>query len=270
MACKKKKDQFVTNVVIDDDRDVVDTVEIEEQEKQERLLFGVDSRVKANELLQNNITEFEWVARNKGCPNFWGRNLVGNNPLTKEEIDFLHDKGCKIGAIYTEVGEKNTEEEGQQIAKRMNAIALELGIPRGKAIFLEILEKDVVSYEFMLGFASELLSEGFVPAFKANTDAAFDFDREYSRGIQVDKEVFGKCLIWAVAPSLEEYEGVTTTHLFHPDNWLPFAPSGIARQDIAVWQYGKKCHPIDDNNGNKASFNVNLVKEENIILDKMF
>ena len=122
----------------------------------------------------------------------------------------------------------------------------------------------------MRGFASMLLNEGFTPGFKANTDAAFDFDREYSRGMQTDKEIFEKCLIWAVSPSLSEFDRVTTTHLIHPDNWMPFAPSGITRQDIAIWQYGKNCHPIADDSGVETTFNVNLVKDAKIIIEKMF
>ena len=85
-----------------------------------------------------------------------------------------------------------------------------------------------------------------------------------------DKEVFKKCLIWAVTPSLAEYERVTTTHLIHPDNWVPFAPSGITRQDIAIWQYGKNCHPIADDSGKETTFNVNLVRDAKIIIEKMF
>ena len=64
-----------------------------------RLLFGVDSKIQANDLLQNNIEEFEWIARNKIYPNFYGRYLTGENCLTKDEIKFLHSKGCKIAAI---------------------------------------------------------------------------------------------------------------------------------------------------------------------------
>lgn len=41
----------------------------------ERLLFGVDSEVQANKILQNNISMFEWIVRNKIHPNFMGRNL---------------------------------------------------------------------------------------------------------------------------------------------------------------------------------------------------
>ena len=54
-----------------------------------RLLFGVDSKIQANDLLQNNIDQFEWVVRNKIYPNFYGRYLTGENCLTKDEIKFL-------------------------------------------------------------------------------------------------------------------------------------------------------------------------------------
>lgn len=235
-----------------------------------RLLFGVDSKIQADDILQNNISEFEWVVRNKVYPNFWGRNLVGENCLTKNEIDFLHEKGCKIAAIYTSLDAKQTEEQGKIVAKKIDVVAMELGIPQGTAIFLEIGERENVTRDYMRGFAAGLVEEGFTPAFKANTDAHFGFDREFSRGLQTDRDVFSKCLVWAVSPSLAEYERVTTTHLIHPDNWIPFAPSGITRNDIAIWQYGKDCHPINDDTGVETTFNVNLVRNEQVIIEKMF
>lgn len=96
-----------------------------------RLLFGVDSAIQANDLLQNNIEEFEWIVRNKIYPNFYGRFLTGENCLTKEEIDFLHSKGCKIAAIYADEGAKQTEEQGTILAKKIDLRAFELGIPEG-------------------------------------------------------------------------------------------------------------------------------------------
>ena len=68
------------------------------------------------------------------------------------------------------------------------------------------------------------MSKGYTPAFKVNTDAKFAFEREFSRGMQNDKEIFGKCLIWAVSPTVKEYNGITTSHFIHPDNWAPYAP----------------------------------------------
>ena len=63
---------------------------------------------------------------------------------------------------------------------------------------------------------------------------------------------------------------MTTTHLIHPDNWTPFAPSGIKRKDIAIWQYGKGCHPIADDHDTETTLNINLVRNEKVIIEKMF
>lgn len=235
-----------------------------------RLLFGVDSALGANDILQNNLDQFEWVRRNKIYPNFWGRNIVGENCLTKEEIKFLHDRGCKIAAIYRTPDVKRVERDGEILAKKINMIAFELGIPAGTAIFLEIDEKETITRDYMRGFARALLEEGYTPAFKANTDANYAFDHEYSRGMQSNKELFAKCLIWAITPRLAEFEGITNSHLIHPDNWKPYAPSGITRKDIAIWQYGKDCHPILDDEDQEVMFNLNLVRNEQVIIEKMF
>ena len=121
-----------------------------------------------------------------------------------------------------------------------------------------------------MGYAMALTNAGYTPAFKANTDAKFSFDREFSRGMQTDKDLFKNCLIWAVAPTLDEYNGMQTTHLIHPDNWCPYAPSGITRKEIAIWQYGIDCHPIWDDANKVATFNLDVVLNEQIIFDKMF
>ena len=238
----------------------------------ERRLFGVNSKVQANDILQNNLTLFEWATRNKLYPNFWGRYISGENSLTKNEIKFLHRKGCKIAAMYRrDSAEKKTEAQGKALAKKIDTIAVDLGIPANTAIFLEVSAKETATRDFMKGYIKEMLYNGYTPAFKANTDAAYAFDRELSRGLQTDKEVFNKCLIWAVAPSLPEYDGITTTHLIHPDKWGPYAPSGTKRQDIAIWQYGKDCHPIyDDVDEKEVTFNLDLVKDERVIIEKMF
>lgn len=236
----------------------------------DRLFFGVDATWEAQDLLQNNIDLFEWVVRNKIYPNFFGRNIMGENSLTKEEIKFLHRKACLIAPTVSSSEDKKTEEQGKLLAKQATVRALELSIPAGVAIFLELGEKEEVSRDFMRGYAKGLLGEGYTPAFKANTDAKFAFDREFSRGMQTDREIFEKCLIWAVAPTVAEYNGMTTTHLIHPDNWKPFAPSGIARKEIAIWQYGKDCHPIEDDLGKTVTFNLNLVRNLQVILEKMF
>lgn len=234
-----------------------------------RLWFGIDSCNPSDNHLQNNLDLFEWAVRNKIYPNFWGRNISGANALTKEEIEYLHSKGCKIVTYYKIDEEKKMEEQGEITAKKVILRALELGIPGDVVIFLEIDDNDDVTTDYMRGYAKALISEGYVPGFKANTDAKYGFDREFSRGMRIDNEVFKQCLIWAVTPNLTEYDRITTTHLIHPDNWMPYAPSGITRKEIAIWQYGKNCHPIYDDFDQEVTFNLNLVRNENIIIEKM-
>ena len=147
---------------------------------------------------------------------------------------------------------------------------MELGIPEGSAVFLEIGAEETCSRDFMKGFAQTLIAEGYTPGFKANTDARYGFDREFSRGMQTDADVFRRCLVWATAPSVEEYNGITTSHLIHPDLWMPYAPSGTTRSEIALWQYGKECHPIEDDGGKMTAFNLNLIRNEQVIVEKMF
>lgn len=236
----------------------------------DRLFFGVDSKARADNILQNNLTQFEWVVRNKTHPNFWCRNINGENCLTKEEIKFIHNQGSKIGFMCLDNAEKATIPQGDFFANSMLDILNDLKIPNGVALFLEVNDTDIVSTEYMFGYAQKLLSNGFVPGFKANTDAKYPFDREFSRGIKYEKEIFGKCIVWATAPIIAEYDEITTTHLVHPENWVPFAPSGITRNDIAIWQYGKKCHSINDNLNKKTFFNVDLASNLKIIEHYMF
>ncbi len=75
---------------------------------------------------------------------------------------------------------------------------------------------------------------------------------------------------WAVTPSLAEYDSMTTTHLIGPDCRKPYAPSGISRNDVVLWQYGEKCHPIEDDYGVKTTFNVDLARTGEIMRNHMF
>ena len=243
--------------------------ELTSEEPTERHLFGVDSAFRAYELLQNNLDQFEWVVRNKIYPNFYGRYLSGNNSLTKEEVQYLHKKGCKIALIYACENKKITEKNGMDMAQKVIEAALACGVPNNVAIFLEIDENEEITNTFMHGYAQVLLAEGYTPGFKANTDAKFAFDREFSRGMQNNQNVFKWCLIWAVAPTISEYDGITTSHLIHPDEWKPFAPSCISRKEIAIWQYGKDAHPIENDDGKLTVFNLNLVRNEQVIIEKM-
>lgn len=133
----------------------------------DRLLFGVDSKVQADNILRNNLTEFEWVTRNKLYPNFWGRNIMGEKALTKEEIAFIHKKGCKIAAICnSDIAEMETAEQGSVQAEKAVVAALKLDIPEGTAIFLEIAEASHATVEYMKDMCRACLQKVIFPALK--------------------------------------------------------------------------------------------------------
>lgn len=267
MACRDKYQAKTDNT-----NNVVHAVEARttSAKNARRLLFGVDSKSRVDELLQNNLNKFEWVVRNKIVPNFFGRYISGDECLTKSEIEFIHSKGCKIAALFSDESQKLTKEQAVSLVEKIDNCAFQLGVPEGVAIFLEINESETVSYDFLKEFASSLLFAGFTPGFKVNTDAKYVFDREFSRGIQNNRDLFSQCLVWATAPTVEEYNGITTSHLIHPDDWKPYAPSGMSRKNIAVWQYGINCHPIENDNELITTFNLNLVCDEQIIINQMF
>lgn len=62
----------------------------------DQLIFGVNSDMRSDDVLQNNLSLFEWATRNKIYPSFWGRNLSGENALTHEEINFCTVKVAKL------------------------------------------------------------------------------------------------------------------------------------------------------------------------------
>ena len=193
MACRNA---YVGNTTIPEINETQQNIsEFRNAKSVTRLLFGVDSKFQSNDILQNNIDHFEWVRRNKIYPNFFGRYIFGDKCLSKDEIEFLHNHGCKIAPIYKDDSAKETEEQGKILAKKLDILALELGIPEETAVFLEIADNETITTEFIKGFAKTLVFEGFTPGFKTNTDAKFSFDREFSRGMQSDKEISQKLFI---------------------------------------------------------------------------
>ena len=238
--------------------------------KHKQLYFGVDSKIPATDLLQNNLNMFEWVSRNKVYPIFWGRYITGENSLTQEEAEFFHNKKCKIALIGTSPEPKISEEDGRKFATKVLSIVSKLNIPSKTVIFLEFDDNEALSKNYMRGYAIELLVKGYIPGFKANTDSVCCFNREFCRGLQKEPLLFQQCPIWAVAPTLDEYNEATDSHILHPNYWKPYAPSGITRNEIAIWQYGKNCHRIFDDNDIETSFNVNITQNNLSILEKLF
>ena len=226
------------------------------------MFFGVNSTAKSDMILQNNLTLFEWVVRNQSHPYFWGRNLIGDNALTKSEVDFLNNNGCKVIPIYNKIrkGNKTTQEEGVLDANNTINIISELGVASGETLYLQIEPSVNLTAEYILGYAKAIVDNGYTPGFFANTDSLYDFDHQFCRCYQSNSELFGLCKIWAMSPTKPEFYGTSNAHTTLPDYWEPHCPSCITKEDISIWQYGERCHPIRDNTGNSVSVNFSAAK----------
>ncbi len=227
-----------------------------EKEKSIPKYFGVDTETRVDELLQNNITLFDWIRKNQGFPYFIGRRINGENALTSEEMSFISSNGSKTIPILTAVTEKSAKDN----AKIAITLLEDLKIERNTPVFVEI-DAEKVTDEFLKEFATEVLSGGYIPGFYVDTDSYNNFDRLFSRAYQANEELMKQCKIWALSPEMEEFYETKNGHNEKPDIWGPFAPSCISKEQISFWQYGRKCHPINTYKGDKAYFNLNLTIE---------
>lgn len=233
-----------------------------EKEKSIPKYFGVDTETRVDELLQNNITLFDWIRKNQGFPYFIGRRINGENALTTEEMSYIASNGSKAIPILTFVSEKSAKDN----ARIAITLLEDLKIERNTPVFVEI-DADKVTDEFLKDFATEVLSGGYIPGFYVDTDSYNNFDRFFSRAYQANEELMKQCKIWALSPEMEEFYETKNGHNEKPDIWGPFAPSCISKEQISFWQYGRKCHPINTYKGDRADFNLNLTIEPDNVFE---
>ena len=196
------------------------------------VIFGVDSRLESNTVLTNGFQVYDWVVRKNRYPQFWGRQICGDYRISREEIDFLHGKNCKIAMLYSGVTEHSacTQYGAEDGVKAIHA-AQDMGAPeaQGLAIFAQLRPDWQVWENWIYGYAHTLWNAGYIPGFMANTDCSknFSFDRSYNRFLQmIAEEEPIHSLVWASEPKQPEY----------PDVWKPFCPSDITPADIVLWQ----------------------------------
>jgi len=196
-------------------------------------IFGADSRMPANTRLTNGYTLYDWVMRMSCFPSFWGRSLIGEKAVTKEEIDFLHSKHCKVALILRDLKEEEISINEDFISSRAIEAARALDIPQNKgiAIFAEIDTDYSVNHNWMIRFASTMNNSGYIPGFIGNTDSSknFNFGRQCSHYVQATRSVDQlNALYWSTEPKYK----------FDPYKWATYAPSELLPKDMHLWQYG--------------------------------
>ena len=153
------------------------------------MVYGVDSAIASNTQLTNGYRLYDWVMRQNSNPDFWGRTLLGHDPITREEIDYLQGKKCRIALVIRDLTEAGVSTyEGEPDALRAVEAAKGLGVPEhaGIALFAEIHSDWSINHNWMISFAQTLFENGYIPGFIGNTDSArnFNFDRQCSHYVR--------------------------------------------------------------------------------------
>lgn len=199
------------------------------------LIYGTKTKMPANTRLTNGYTLYDWVMRMGYFPSFWGRDISGEKAITNEEMQFLKERNCKIAFFVSDFSESSiSQNDATSDALKTIEAAKRLGIPQNRniAIFVDVPSEWSVNHNWMIGYASHLMRNGYIPGFIGNTDSSknFNFDRQCSHYIQATrKNEQLHALYWATEPK----------YSFHPEAWAPFAPSEMLPKDIHVWSYGE-------------------------------
>lgn len=198
------------------------------------IIYGADSKFPANTKLTNGFYLYDWVVRKSCYPSFWGRAITGEGTITREEIDFLKSRNCKIACMVTHINEVEISgNEGINDAWIAIKAAKALGIPEnsGIALFAYIPSDWSVNHNWMIGYAKTLFENGYIPGFAGNTDSSmnFNFNRQCSHYVQGTRQYNEfSAVYWATEPKYD----------FDPDVWAPYAPSEQLPKDMDMWQYG--------------------------------
>ena len=129
-----------------------------EKEKSIPKYFGVDTETRVDELLQNNITLFDWIRKNQGFPYFIGRRINGENALTSEEMSYIASNGSKVIPILTAVSEKSAKDN----AKIAITLLDDLKIERNTPVFVEMTDIHCRTHSlktFISGYALKLTTD---------------------------------------------------------------------------------------------------------------
>lgn len=206
-----------------------------------KTIFGVSSATPLNKKLKNGYTLHDWIKRKNCFPAFCLRTLTGQDAITQEEIDFLHQKDCKVGLVIRDISEAQiSSNRDYGVAERAIEAAKALGIPQnaGITLFVEVDPMWSVNHNWMLSFAHKLVMNGYAPGFIGNTDSSknFNFDRQVGHYVQATADVNGyDALYGATEPKQDSV----------PEVWEPYCPSDLEPTDMSLWVCGTTAFGVD-------------------------
>ncbi|GGA80796.1 glycoside hydrolase domain-containing protein [Ornithinibacillus halotolerans] len=214
------------------------------EDKSDEIHWGVDSATYTDEDFLGCVVD------NYGQPAIWGRYLGDKEDvsfgLDKEEVELLHDNDIKILVIYNHVEDARGYDNGVAHAEEAIAMASDLGIPEGVAIFVDIEPDYPVDAEFMEGWYDAMSDSDYEPGVYGVFSEENDIFAAYE---SMKNEAQENTIVWTAFPQAE-----ITTKEDAPE----FDPTGPEKSKLYGWQYaidGETCN-IDTNlfNGNMMEF----------------
>ncbi|WP_047979782.1 glycoside hydrolase domain-containing protein [Ornithinibacillus contaminans] len=197
--------------------------------------WGVDSATYTDEDFLGCVVE------NYGEPEVWGRYLGEKEGVSAgidaDEANLLHDNDIRILVIYNHVEDARGHDNGVNHANQAIALAGELEIPDGVAIFVDIEPDYPVDTAFIEGWYTTLAESNYEPGVYGVFDEESELMNAYN---EMNQDAQENTIVWTAYP-----QGEITTK----ENAPEYNPQGPENARVYGWQYalhGEACN-IDTN-----------------------
>lgn len=191
------------------------------------IIWGVDSASFTTEEL------YACVAEEFGKPSVWGRYLGENEDvsagLTADEVKYLHSYDVKILLIYNHFSDATGYDNGTKQAEEAIALAKDLNVPEGKAIFADIEPSYPVDAQFIKGWFEGINKSTYIPGIYGVFSDEQELYNVYNEAAKENEDLKKTTILWTAYPQHK------ITSQDNAPNYEPFAPKGA---NILGWQYG--------------------------------
>jgi hypothetical protein len=206
-----------------------------------RILWGVDSCKAFTTSPTAADGLYPQVVGRFGTPDFWGRYLTntGCPGISAVEVAAAAHLHMGILPIYNDYNCSNVVSyaTGQQYAAEAVAAAASIGIPRGRALAIDIEPPGDqcpgaagVDAGFVQGWYDGVAGAGYVPTYYGNGTAGTEFASAWCAAVSAQPAVAADSYLWSFQPSLLGSYNRTTA-----PGYRPYVP-GCAGH-MAAWQY---------------------------------
>lgn len=185
--------------------------------------WGVDSATYTDEEFLGCVVD------NFGQPTIWGRYLGDKEGvsagLDSSEVSLLHDNDIKILVIYNHVEDARGKDNGVAHAEEAIAMANELEIPKGVAIFVDIEPDYPIDAAFLEGWYTTLKDSDYEPGVYGVFSDDNDLLNQFT---SMDKETQENTIVWTAYPQ----EEITAK-----ENAPEWNAAGPENAKVYGWQY---------------------------------